>query len=137
MKKLSELAVVFGIFCLVLLVCGCASSRPSAGDLTSAPGQNESVLIFRRGFLHFANAPYAVHVDGVERFSLKANRSGRLVVPNGVYELSGNIPGRRNIHMPKRINVNSEEVTFEIRANWQEWSRIIYLDFIEKRRRNL
>jgi hypothetical protein len=131
MKKLSALAGAIVIICVFLFICGCASSKPSAGDITTVPGQDESVLIFYRGILHFASPPYTVYVDGVKQFSLKANQSGRLVVPNGVHELVGYAPDYRNTLRPKKISVKSEEVTFEIRA--VPMSSDFNIDFFEKK----
>jgi hypothetical protein len=134
MKKLSVWAGIIGIICVFLFICGCASSKPSAGDITTVPEQDESVLIFYRGALHFAAPPYTVYVDGIERFSLKANQSGRLVIPNGVHELVGYVPEYRNTFRPKKISVKSEEITFEIRA--VPINGDLNIDFFKKKRKN-
>ena len=137
MKKLPAWLSSLGVIGCFLLVCGCASSKPSVGDITAASGPDESVLIFYRGTLHFAAPPYAVYVDGIERFSLKANQSGRLIVPNGVHELVGVIPKYRNTLRPKKVSVKSEEVTFEIRAGMVDGYYDINVDFIERQKNKL
>jgi hypothetical protein len=137
MKKQAVCICVIGIIGVFLLVCSCASSKPSVGDIAAALGPDESVLIFYRGALHFAAPPYTVYVDGIERFSLKANQSGRLVVPNGVHEFVGVIQKRRNTKKKKKVSVKSEEVTFEIKADWVDGYSDINIDFIEKQKNKL
>jgi len=139
MKKLSARISVLGIIGVFMLVCGCAS-KPSVGDIAAAPGPDESALIFHRGMSFFTDPPYVVYVDGVERFSLKANQSGRLIVPNGVHELVGYLPKYRygNTARPKKVSVKSEEVTFDLGTTVVGGGHYdINIDFIEKQRKKL
>ena len=138
MKKLLIWIDAIGIICVILFICGCASTKPSFGDIDTVPGPGESVLVFYRAALDFAGQAYVVYVNGEEKFSLKANKSGRLVVPNGVYELYGIVPSpMRNTLRPTKISVNSEELTFETKPGWTQGIYEVYLDFIEKKRTKL
>jgi len=136
MKKKFVWISVFAIVSIFLSVNGCASSNPSIGDTSALPGSDESVIIFYRGILHFAAPPYSVYVNGIEQFSLKANQSGRIVVPNGVHDFTGYIPRYNNSARPKKVSLRSEEITFEIKAV-REFNSSINIEFIEKKRTQL
>jgi hypothetical protein len=140
-RKLAELAIALGIICIVLAVSGCASSKPNVGDIDVVPGPDESVLVISRGIFGFANRPLTVYVDGTNKLTLKTLQTGRIVVPNGEHELLGKISVRNYRTIPKKISVNSEEITFKVKFDFKKnFSGIItdlWVDFIQRKKSKL
>jgi hypothetical protein len=133
------LAVLYGT---ITMSSGCASARPSIGDISTLPGPEESVLIIQRPLKFYASLiRVSIFVDGAERFILKNGQTGRLILENGIHEVVGvdNFLRKKNqswgfLHSiaPKRIAVNSQQLTLKANILPGSETFIIGFDQIKK-----
>jgi hypothetical protein len=113
----------------------------TVGDIEHIPGPGESVLVIQRPPKFYASlVKVSIFVDGTERFILKNGQTGRLIVENGIHEIAGldnwlwkkNQSWAYHYIAPKRIAVNSQQITLQVNILPSSETFIIGFDEVKK-----
>jgi hypothetical protein len=114
--------IIISLCVLSALLISCATGpvdqrktmRSLPDDVIPGLNQSEIIIQYTSSFIYTAKGLVNVFLDGQMVAQIEADTSERIIIPNGSHKLVIRQPGRRNINLSKKIDINSQRMAFSV-----------------------